>query len=337
MVGILEIEAQSPRVCVAGAGAIGLTLAARLQMAGYRVSLVARGESLSFVQENGIQLIDQEGEHRVMVNVGAASAYATADVLFLCPKSHDMLAMATSIRHLISPDTIVVPVINGIPWWYFDGIDRCWQGQSIRTVDPEGKLKRIIPSRSIVGITTMITVERVSPGKATTFNPLQITIGELDDKPSERLDLLARILERSGIATTKAVRIRDAIWTKVVRNLISNPVTAITGATLRQNFGNAYLADISRQMLREVIPVIASYGSRLEVDPETILDTGRKLGDVKTSMLQDLEKGKQLELASICDAVIELATLHGIEMPVTQAISNLAHFKSTGDGNAFAA
>jgi 2-dehydropantoate 2-reductase len=175
----------------------------------------------------------------------------------------------------------------------------------------------------------MITVERTDTGVARTFNPLQMTLGELDDIETDRLRGLANILEKSGLIVRKASRIRDAIWSKVVRNLISNPVSAITGATLRQNFGDAHLVGISRQMLHEVLPVIQAYGARLEEDPQVILDTGRQLGDVKTSMLQDLERGNQLELASICDAVLELANLRGLEMPVTQAISNLAHFKSS--------
>ncbi|MDM9648376.1 2-dehydropantoate 2-reductase [Rhizobium sp. S163] len=326
-----------PRICVAGAGAIGLTLAARLRLSGLQVDLVARGESLDVIRKQGIRLLDREGDHQVVVNVGTAGDFQQPDVLFMSPKSQDMPALATSIKHLIGPRTTVVPVVNGIPWWYFDGIDGGWAGQEIQSVDPNGILKEIIPSRQVVGTTTMITVERIQKGIARTFNPLQMTLGELDDTSSERLDGLASLLEKAGLVVRKAPRIRDAIWSKVVRNLISNPVSAITGATLRQNFGDAHLVDISRQMLHEVLPVIEAYGAKLEDDPQAILETGRLLGDVKTSMLQDLERGNQLELASICDAVLELAHLRGIEMPVTQAISNLAHFKSRQSGDAFAA
>ncbi|MEP7454103.1 2-dehydropantoate 2-reductase [Phyllobacterium sp. SB3] len=337
MVEPFNSELENPRICVAGAGAIGLTIASRLLIGGFRVGLVARGESLSFIKENGIRLIDKEGDHRMPAEVGHATDFPPADILFLCPKSHDMPTLAASIKSLITSNTIVVPVINGIPWWYFDGKDDIWDGQQIVAVDPDGVLKQIIPSRQIIGVTTMITAERIHPGTARTFNPLQMTIGELDDRASDRLDDLASILGKSGFTVRKPLHIRDAIWTKVVRNLVSNPVTAITGATLRQNFGNSYLVDISKLMLHEVLPVIATYDAKLEVDPEMILESGWKLGDVKTSMLQDLERGSPLELASICDAVIELAKFHRIVMPVTQAISNLAHFKSSPDGDVFAA
>lgn len=319
---------QIPSVCVAGAGAIGITIASRFSIVGYRVRLVARGGSLASIRENGLRLLDREGDHRSQVEVGQARDFGPQRVLFLCAKSHDLPELVASLQPLITHETMVIPVVNGIPWWYFDGEGGDWNGPIITSVDPNGDLKRLIPSRQVVGATTIITAERLHWGTARTLNPLQMTIGELDDRLTTRVGELASALNTAGIDTRVAVRIRDAVWTKVVRNLISNPVTAITGATLRENFGNHYLADVSRQMLREVIPVIDEYGATLEVDPEEIIETGRVLGDVKTSMLQDLEKGNRLELASICDAVIELAQRRGISMPVTQAITAIAHFRS---------
>jgi len=318
-------------ICIAGAGAIGITVAARLSIAGFHVRLVARGDSLAAINKQGIRLLDSEGDHRARVEVGQATDFGPQRILFLCSKSHDLVDLAAVLQPLISAETIIVPVVNGIPWWYFDGDEGDWTGQVVKSVDPDGRLKRLIPSRQIIGTTTLITAERTCPGTARTANPLQMTIGELDDRSSERTNVLASMLNAAGISARIAPRIRDAVWTKVVRNLISNPVTAITGATLRENFGNHYLADISRQMLREVIPVIDAYGAKLEVDPDIILESGRKLGDVKTSMLQDFEKGNQLELASICDAVIELANQRGIRMPVTEAITGLAHFRDTAE------
>src|SRR5262249_18515797 len=145
---------------------------------------------LSFIKRHGIELIDRDGDHRMPIEVGLASDFSQADVLCLCPKSQDMPLMAAAVRHLISADTIVVPVINGIPWWYFDGSGGAWSGQQVKAVDPDGVLKEIIPSRQIVGVTTMITAQRTHRGIARTFNPLQMTIGELDDRHSDRLDFL---------------------------------------------------------------------------------------------------------------------------------------------------
>jgi 2-dehydropantoate 2-reductase len=325
------------KICVAGAGAIGLTLAARLVIAGFRVNVLARGENLQAIRTDGIRLIDAQGEHHLHVVAGTASELPVQDIVFLCPKSQDMANLAEAVQPMLSEQTIIVPVVNGIPFWYFDGIGGNWNGRPIGVLDSEGIIKKHLPSRQIIGTTTIMTVERLKPGTARTFNPLQMTIGELSDQWSGRAEMLSEILNLAGIETRITNSIRDAVWTKVVRNLITNPVSAITGATLRENFGNRYLVDICRQMLDEVIPVISAYGARLEVDPETILSAGRKMGDVKTSMLQDLERGAPLELASICDAVVELAQTQGIAMPVTKAIIGLARFRSLADGDRKAA
>ncbi|MBY3279830.1 2-dehydropantoate 2-reductase [Rhizobium laguerreae] len=323
--------AENRRVCIAGAGAIGLTLAARLATAGFDVSVVARGESLEAIKQNGIRLLDLEGDHSVKVRVGAANELGVQHILFLCPKSQDLGGLATSLLSMITAETVIVPVINGVPWWMFEGIGGGWDGRAIESVDPGGQIKSMLPPAQIIGTTAMITAERLRPGLARTRNPLHMTLGELDDRHTRRLAEIEGILNKSGIATRIAPRIRDAVWTKVARNMISNPVTAITGATLGQNFGSRYLADVSYQMLMEIIPVIEAYGSKLELDPSSIITSGRNLGDVRTSMLQDLEKGHRLELASICDAVLELAKLRNIQMPVTAAITALAHFLESGE------
>ncbi|QWW72573.1 ketopantoate reductase family protein [Rhizobium sp. WYJ-E13] len=337
MIRTIEGDHARRKLVVAGAGAIGLTLAARLGLSRQDVHLIARGSSLDTIRRDGIRLIDMEGLHHVAIKTTSAEDGDAAEFLFLCSKSQDLPALAASVAHLVTPATAVVRVINGMPWWYFERLAGSWEGMQIRSVDPAGVLKACIPSHNIIGTTTMVTAERKEPGVALTFNPLQMTLGENNDILSERVDQLGSILEGAGFNVSKTARIRDAVWTKVVRNLISNPVTAITGATLRQNFGDAHLVAISRQMLDEALPLIAAYESRVEVEPAQIIESGRRLGDVKTSMLQDLERGNELELASICDAVLELADLRGIPMPVTRAVSDLAHFKSNRSAGVVAA
>lgn len=174
-----------------------------------------------------------------------------------------------------------------------------------------------------------MTVQRLDRGTAMTFDPLQMTLGELDDRSSSRLWALTTILERAGIAVRVAPRIRDAVWTTITRDLISDPLTAITGASLNESFGNRFLSDVSQRMLEESLQLIEAYGARLEVDQDSLLNLGKTMGNVRTPMLQDLEQGRQLELAAICDAVIELARARNILMPVTEAISNIAHYRST--------
>jgi 2-dehydropantoate 2-reductase len=332
-----EPQRDDVRICVAGAGAIGVTIATRLSKVGFHVTMIARGETLEAISRNGITLIDREGSHTLNVEVGVGKDFASQDIIFLCPKSHDMEGLAQTVQPLISRETSIVPVINGIPFWYFDGIDGNWSGRTIGALDQYGVLKKLLPSQQIIGTTTIMTVERIGLGVARTFNALQMTVGELDEQTKDRTVRLADILNKAGIDTRITTKLRDAVWTKVVRNLITNPVSAITGATLRENFGNSNLVTVCRLMLDEVMPVIEAYGARLEVNPEAIISAGRNMGDVKTSMLQDLERGAPLELAAICDAVIELGHGCGFNMPVTETVTSLARFRSLAIGRSVAA
>ena len=313
-----------PTICVAGAGAIGLTLAARLALSGHRVSVVARGESLSAINRDGIRLIDLDGDHRVKVQAVRAADLSAQDIVFLCPKSQDLPELASSIQPGIDADTLLIPVVNGIPWWYFEDGGDC--DRVVRAVDPGDRLRKLLPSRQVLGSVTMVTAERKAPGFVETFNPLRFALGEIRDRSPDRATGLAELMSRAGIETRVEPRIRDAVWTKVLLNLISNPLSVSTGATLRQIFKTPQLAEISRCMLSEALPVAKACGARIAKEPADLLAIGGSMGDVKTSMLQDYERGAALELGSICEAVMELAHGHGIEMPTTRIITNLARY-----------
>lgn len=316
------------RICVAGAGAIGITLATRMSMSGHHVSVLARGESLAVIKKNGLSLTDAEGEHHAQVTVGTADELPNADVLFLCAKAQDLESMAEAVQPLIHSETLIVPFVNGIPWWYFQGAEGRHAGRTVLAVDPRQRLKRLLPGQRVIGAVTTITAERLAPGVARTRNPLRCVIGEIDHRRSDRTDWLAALLADSGIATRVAERIRDALWTKVIANLCSNPLSVVTGATLRDVCGDPSLSIVSRQLVDEGLLVAASFGARLELDPSSLLAMGASMGDFKTSMLQDYEKGLPLELAAICEAVMELGELEGISMPFTRTITILSQFKS---------
>jgi 2-dehydropantoate 2-reductase len=316
------------RICVAGAGAIGITLATRMSISGYSVSVLARGESLVAIRKNGLSLTDAEGVHRADVTVGTADELANPDVLFLCTKAQDLESVAETVQPLIHSDTLIVPFINGIPWWYFEGVGGRHAGRPVLAVDPRQRLKQLLPGQRVIGAVTTITAERVAPGVARTRNPLRCVIGEIDHRRSDRTDRLAALLADSGIDTGVTQRIRDALWTKVIANLCSNPVSVVTGATLRDVCGDPSLSVVSRQLIDEGLLVAASFGARLELDPSSLLAMGASMGDFKTSMLQDYEKGLPLELAAICNAVMELGELEGLSMPFTRTITILSQFKS---------
>ena len=167
----------------------------------------------------------------------------------------------------------------------------------------------------------MITAERLAPGFARNLNPLRLTIGEIDNTRTQRTEQLAQMLIDCGIATKVSTRIRDALWTKVIANLTSNPLSVIAGASIRDCYSDPSLSRITRQLWDEVLFTAAAYGARVELDPESFLAMGASMGQTKTSMLQDFEKGLPLELSSICEAVIELAELHHLPMPLTKSIT----------------
>ncbi|KAA0690248.1 2-dehydropantoate 2-reductase [Neorhizobium sp. P12A] len=323
-----DSAAPKPRICIAGAGAIGLTLATRLALGAYPVSVVARGPSLAAIKNSGVRLIDAEGAHAAKVAAGKPMELAPADILFLCSKAHDLPELASEIARLIGPETLIVPVINGIPWWYFENEGGRHAGRTVRSVDPDGRLKQLLPSSQVIGAVTTITAERLEPGLARSLNPLNMVIGEIDHRITARVEQAAAVLNFSGIATRVSDRIRDPLWSKVIANLICNPLSVLSGATLRDICAHPSLSRITRKLLEEGLLIAASYGARMELDPDALLAMGASKGDFKTSMLQDFERGQPLELAAICGAVIELAELQGISMPLTQDIATLAGYRS---------
>ncbi|TCL74835.1 2-dehydropantoate 2-reductase [Rhizobium sp. BK251] len=323
-----EEERKDLRVCIAGAGAIGITLGARIALGGYPVSMLARGKSLSAIKERGLRLVDMTGDHSPRVIAGEPADLPEADVIFLCPKSQDLPALAEASQRIIGPRTLIVPVVNGIPWWYFDGINTRFYGRDVKAVDPEGRLKQLLPSDRVIGAVTTITAERVAPGFACSVNPLRFVLGEIDHSISDRVEQLGAMLNASGITTRVTDKIRDSLWTKVIANLVSNPLSVVSGAVLRDIGGHPSLSQVTRALVNEVLPVAAAYGARVELDPEALLELPAGLGDIRTSMLQDFEKHMPLETAAICDAVIELAELRGLQMPMTKAIGILANYRS---------
>jgi 2-dehydropantoate 2-reductase len=304
---------------------------------GLQVTVAARGQSFKVIRENGLQLIDMHGQHKVRVPVAEGPAIPPQDVVFLSSKAQDLASLASWIQNLIGQDTIIVPVINGIPWWYFEGEAGQYSGRNVRSVDPDGYLKRLLPSAQIIGCVAMFTADRPALGTARSLNPIRLITGEIDNRPRARTKALAKMLISSGIETRVSERIRDPLWTKVIGNLVFNPLSVATGATLRELAGVSSLAHVSRQLLNEALLVAASFGARVEMSPMQLLDFTKSMGDAKTSMLQDYEMGRPLELPAIVDAVLELADLQGLSMPLTQSVTTIARYRSLTSASQLAA
>jgi 2-dehydropantoate 2-reductase len=318
-----------PRICIAGAGAIGIALALRLSLAGYEVNLLARGENLAVIQKNGISLVDASGAHKTRVTTGTVSELKTPDILFLCTKAQDLTRLGEAVQPLISDDTVIVPLVNGIPFWYFQGERGRFAGSTVNAVDPFGTLNHFFPARQIVGAVTMILAERIGFGVSRSFNPFRLIIGEIDNSMTPRVESLARILNASRISTTISARIRDPLWTKVIANLVSNPLSVLCDATLEHIFGTPSLLEIARKVFDEGLLAAASHGARVEFDFDGLARLGLDMGSFKTSMLQDYENGQPLELAAICGSVLELADLYQVAMSSTRDIATLAAYKNS--------
>ncbi|MDQ0507326.1 ketopantoate reductase family protein [Xanthobacter agilis] len=323
MTGVAQRDPSPARICVAGAGAIGLVLAARLAMAGNAVTVVARGSTLAALRAEGIVLGDREGSRLVPVLAASKPEWQPQDVVILAAKAQDLPAIAALARPAIGPATMVVPAVNGIPWWYFEGTGGADDGRVIEAVDPGGRLQALLPAAQLVGTATYITSERTAPNAALTFNPLRMTVGPVTPAARSGAARVAGLLQSAGIATQLVDDIRTAVWAKVIRNLSTNPLSVVAGATLREIFADPLLAPLARATIEEARAVAAAYGATVSMDADEVV----KLGDVRTSMLQDYERGRPLELAAIGDAVVELARHKGMGMAHTCDILALARFR----------
>lgn len=315
------------RIAIVGAGAVGTTLGVRLSMTGHEVSVLARGDTLRAIQERGLRLHDLEGTHSAQPAVAEhAAELGQQDVVFVCTKTTALAEVLPLLGPLLGPDSVVVPAINGVPWWYFDGSDS--HAAPLAALDPDGRLARALPASRLLGCVVYITAETLAPAVVRAINPHRLVLGEIDHRPSARAQELAACLSRAGIATEAVDNIRDVVWTKILSNLSSNPLSVLTGATLEQIYGQPALKPLVRKILDEAMLTAAAYGARLPFDPDTLIERGAGMGAVRTSMLQDYEAGRPLELAAIGDAVLEMAARKGIPMSTTADIIALARLRS---------
>lgn len=317
-----------PRILVAGAGAIGCTLATHLAAAGHAVSLLARGRTLQTVREQGLRLDDLGGRTEVRVPASdQAAALGPQDLVFLCSKSQDLPALARSVLPAIGPQTLVIPLVNGVPFWYFHRSGNRFESEAVQAVDPDGQLLRSLPMDRVLGAVVFITAESPAPGWCVSRTPHLIMLGELAAGLTARQQAVCRLLESAGIEGRPLERIRDKLWTKLIANLTSNPLSVVTGATLEEIYTRDSLLPTVQAVMHEVMLAASAYGARLEIDPIEFVQLGAAMGPVRTSMLQDLERGRPLELAAIGDAMVELGARYGLPMPATRALIDLARWR----------
>ena len=308
---------------IVGAGAIGGYIGARMAKAGFDVTLVARGPHLRAMQERGVQVKSSEGDFTARPAVAASlDEVGPVDVVFLGVKAHGLPQLAPQLRPVLGPDTTVVSTQNGIPWWYFQGFGGDWEGLRLERVDPGGLISGAIEARRVLGSIVYFSTEIPTPGVIQHIEGNRITLGEPDGSRSERCRGIAEALIASGFRCPITARIRHEIWVKVLGNASFNPVSALTRATLVQMARDPGVSSVIRNIMQEVEAVSHKLGMELPVSVEQRIAGAEKVGEHKTSMLQDLEAGRPMELEAIVGAVVELGERVGLPMTCTRTVYN---------------
>jgi 2-dehydropantoate 2-reductase len=306
---------------IAGAGAIGAYIGARMAQAGFDVTLFARGPHLGAMQEHGVRIKSSEGDFVARPTIASSlEEVGPVDVVFLGVKAHGLPQLAPHLGPVLGPETTVVSTQNGIPWWYFQGFGGEWEGLRLERVDPGGVISSAIETKRVVGSIIYFATEIAAPGVIHHTEGNRITLGEPDGTRSDRIRVLAESLIASGFRCPITTRIRQEIWVKVLGNASFNPVSALTRATLVQIARDPGTSSVIRSIMQEVEAVSHKLGMELPVSIDQRIAGAEKVGEHKTSMLQDLEAGRPMELEALVGAVVELGERVGLAMTSTRTV-----------------
>jgi 2-dehydropantoate 2-reductase len=311
------------RVCIVGAGAIGGLLGVRLAIAGQQVSVLARGDNLAAIRSNGMKLVEPDGQVLVAAGVHASDDLAdlgAQDLVFLALKAHQVAEVAERLALLYHDETVLIPLQNGVPWWFFQKFPGPYEGHRVLALDPDGTLERFIDTDRIVGSIAYPAAERDAPGVFRLVEGDRFPVGELDGTKSARVAEVARVLTDAGFKSRVLTDIRSHLWVKAWGNLAMNPISALTGATLAEICRFPSTRALAAQMMAEASEVAEKLGLHLRLSIEQRIDGAEKVGDHKTSMLQDVEAGRALEIDPLVGSFVELGKLTHTPMPATEAV-----------------
>ena len=310
------------KICVVGAGAIGGFMGVRLAKAGNEVSLIARGPHLTAIREKGLTLI-QDGEEIIADNVFATDDIAELghqDIVLLALKSHQIGPVLDKLPSLIGPDTVMVTLQNGIPWWYFQGLSGEYENHNVETVDAGGLLARSIDPSCLLGCIAYPAALISEPGIIQHVEGVRFPVGELDGSNSERARKVSETFIEAGFKSPVLEDIRSEIWLKLWGNLSFNPISSLTHSTLEAICQFPLSRELAATMMTEAKTIAEKLGASFRVTLEKRIDGAEKVGKHKTSMLQDVEAGKPLEIEGMLGVVIELAEITGTDVPTLRAV-----------------
>ena len=311
------------KIAVVGAGAIGGYLGAKLSLAGEDVSFIARNRNLEAINARGFTLQLEDGSTQHATGVRAVQACADAgpqDAVLLTVKAHQISSLLPDLRGLFGPQTMVVSMINGIPWWYFQGLAGPRQGRGLDSVDPGGVIAAHIEPERVIGSVVYPAAELVEPGVVKVIEGNRFTLGEPSGERTERIEALSQALMRAGFKAPVSKDIRGEIWLKLWGNLSFNPISALTHATLEDICRFPATRQLAAAMMEEAQAVAGKLGVHFKISLDKRIDGAQAVGAHKTSMLQDVEHGRALELQALVGAVIELAEITDTPVPTINAI-----------------
>ncbi|MEQ1883034.1 MAG: 2-dehydropantoate 2-reductase [Burkholderiales bacterium] len=311
------------KIAIVGAGAIGGYLGARLAAAGDEVTFIARGANLAAIKANGLRLIGEDGSEVRTTSTRAVEKASDAgphDTVLLTVKAHQVAALAPEIGHLCHAQTTIVTMQNGIPWWYFQKHGGEHDGQPVRSADPDGSISRSIDPGRIIGSVVYPAANLIAPGVVQVVEGNRFTLGELDGSTTPRAQAISASLARAGFKAPVSSDIRSEIWLKLWGNLSFNPISALTHATLVDICQFSLTRELATAMMKEAEAIAGKLGVAFKVSIERRIAGAEKVGAHKTSMLQDVELGRPMEIEALVGSVVELGALTGTPTPQISAV-----------------
>ncbi|MDP9968054.1 2-dehydropantoate 2-reductase [Variovorax paradoxus] len=314
------------KIAVIGAGAIGGLVGAKLALAGEDVTFIVRGKNLDAIATNGFKLIGADGTEQVARNARATDRYEQAgpqDIVILAMKAHQVEAVANDVPKLFGPETVVVTMQNGIPFWYFHNHGGALAGTPVRSVDPTGLVAAKIPAGRVIGCVVYPASELTAPGVVKHIEGDRFPVGELDGSSSERVNRVSACLGATGFKAPVLDNIRAEIWLKLWGNLTFNPISSLSHSTLVDICQYPPSRELAAAMMREAQAVAHKLGIEFRVTLDKRIAGAEKVGKHKTSMLQDVEAGRAPEIDALVGAVVELARLTDTPTPHIDTVYSL--------------
>lgn len=311
------------RVAVLGAGAIGAYVGAALARGGTDVHLIARGANLEALRANGVRVLSARGDFSAHPPAtDDPNEIGPVDFVFLGLKANGYATAGPLLEPLLHEQTAVIAAQNGIPWWYFHGLEGPYRDRRIEAVDPDGSVSAVIPPRRAIGCVVYPGTELAEPGVVRHLEGTRFPIGEPDGGVSERCEQFSEAMIAGGLKCPVEAQLRDEIWVKLMGNAVFNPLSVLTRATLAAMCRHPRTRTLVASMMAEALDIAHAVGARPSVSIERRLAGAERVGEHKTSTLQDLEADKPLELAAIIDAVVELADLTDTPAPALKAVAS---------------